>query len=158
MRHTLDRWLWHSLRINFLELLIVLLRIHLEVLVIIIISWILALMSSTIESLVLSFSLIDPLVSLLISLDYLKKRLQHLCQMRLWSQLIPIKPSFFLCLQFFPTIFIFGFFLFCLSHFFYLIKIYKEWFSISIIVLQILFCIESLTWLFKTNKGIGINI
>jgi hypothetical protein len=68
----------------------------LELLIIVIVSWILTVVSSSIISLVEFVSIIHKLVGLLVGLYDLKKGLQHLGQMRLRSQIIPIKSSFFL--------------------------------------------------------------
>ena len=78
LRHVLDWLLLHSLTVGSLVLLIVLMNISLKLLIIVIISWILTEVSSSIMSLVEPISLIDELVGLLILLNDLKKRLQHL--------------------------------------------------------------------------------
>ena len=91
LRHALN-WLLRS-SLSFLELLLI---ISLKLLIIVIVSWILTVVSSSIISLVEFVSIIHKLVGLLVGLYDLKKGLQHLGQMRLRSQIIPIKSSFFL--------------------------------------------------------------
>ena len=91
LRHALN-WLLRS-SLSFVELLLI---IPLELLIIVIVSRILTVVFSSIISLVEFVSIIHKLVSLLIGLDDLKKGLQHLGQMRLRSQIIPIKSPFFL--------------------------------------------------------------
>ncbi len=78
LRHVLDWLLLHSLTVGSLVLLIVLIKISLKLLIIVIISRILTEVSSSIVSLVEPISLIDELIGLLILLNDLKKRLQHL--------------------------------------------------------------------------------
>ena len=91
LRHALN-WLLRS-SLSFVELLLI---IPLELLIIVIVSRILTVVSSYIISLVEFVSIIHKLVGLLVGLYDLKKGLQHLGQMRLRSQIIPIKSSFFL--------------------------------------------------------------
>ena len=67
-------WLWHSLHILLLNILLRICK-----LLLLVISLILVIVSFSLKSLVKSVSLIHLIIGLLISLDNLEKRLEHLC-------------------------------------------------------------------------------
>ena len=116
--------------------------------------------SSWASVVVVSWSLILVLIHLvggsLIHVNHVEKLLEHLSQVRLGSQVIPLESTSLLSLVLLPISLVLGGFHVELSDLLDLIVVDDEHLSFAVVILQTRFCFGGISWLLVANESIGI--
>jgi len=127
-------------------------------------SWILTDVLSWWSVVVLSWSswsvvlgLVHLLLSSLVVLDDTKQLLEHLGQVRLRGQVVPLESTSLLSLILLPVSLVTSLFHMKLSDLLDLIVVDHEHLAIDGMVLQILLSFGSISWLLEANKSVGIS-
>jgi len=101
--------------------------------------------------------LIHLLVGLLVILNDTEELLEHLSQMRLRSQVVPLETAGLLGLIFFPIGFVSRLFHLKLSDFLDLVVVDQEHLTLAVVVLQVGFGLGGIGWLLVADEGKGIT-
>lgn len=144
---------WHLTWLSHLLLLLLVLTTHLVV----VSSWAWAIVSSSVVVATRMSSsthiILDLSIGLLIKLNDTEKLLEHLSQMRLRGKIIPFEPSSLLSLVLLPIGFVTSLLHLKLSDFLDFIVVDKKHLSTNGMVLEVLFSLSGIGWLFVADKG-----
>lgn len=127
-------------------------------------SWVLAWVLSWRSVVVLSWSswsvvlsLVHLLLGSLIVLNDTEQLLEHLGQMRLRGQIVPLETTSLLSLVLLPVSLVTSLFHMKLSDLLDLIIVDHEHLTVNGMVLQVLLCLCSISWFLEADKSIGIS-
>jgi len=102
-------------------------------------------------------TLVHLLVGLLVILDDTEKLLEHLSQVRLGSQVVPLESTGLLGLVFLPISLVTGLLHLELSDLLDLVVVDQEHLALNAVVLQVLLSLGSIGWLLVANESKGVS-
>lgn len=161
MRHLLLAWLHHLMRrlLSWLHHLLLLLGtwVHLLLNGTDLVAWVLSSHASWVVSVSWVLVLIHLLSGLLVNLNDTEQLLEHLSQVRLGGQVIPLEASSLLGLVLLPVSLVLSCFHVELSNLLDLVVVDDQHLSFAVVILQNLLSLSGIGWLLVANESISIS-